>query len=487
MYSDSVVSNGPRRLNRRALLESIGLASFGVILAACGAPAPSPTAAPAAKPAEQPAAGAAAPTPTQVPQVIVPTPVPKPGLKSGQVYVEYWHNFGAGLSSDVHMKQIQMFHDSQQKYVVDIQYVPTTTGTQLSEKLIASITAGTPPSAARFDRFIVTSWAARGFLEDVTDQAKRDGVTQDKFIKEGWLEATWQGKVYAVPFDTDLRGLYYNKKHFQEAGLDPSKPPTTIAELEQYADKLTVKDGAKYKRVGFSPWVGQGGFCLYGWMWGGEFYDRDKNLVTLNHPKVVEALEWIVKWAKKFDIEMLDSAAQAYGTNEQEPFTAGLVSMISQGDWHVANLGKYMKPEDQNNWDVVPYPKVPGGPDKVTWGGGWATVLPKGSKEKDGGWALAKYLGVDAAATYAIETTHIPVYLPAYDDLEKNKSKFDPRWTKFWPLKEVCRFRPNIPVGQELWNAQSQASDLARHFKEEPKSLLERLNANVNAELAKYK
>ncbi len=109
------------------------------------------------------------------------------------------------------------------------------------------------------------------------------------------------------------------------------------------------------------------------------------------------------------------------------------------------------------------------------------------SKEADGAWALAKYLGTDAAAVYAIDTTHIPVYLPAYDDLEKNKEKFDPRWQKFWPLKNVARFRPNLAVGQELGNAMNTASDLGRHLKEEPAPLLKRLSVDVNTAYAKYK
>jgi len=136
---------------------------------------------------------------------------------------------------------------------------------------------------------------------------------------------------------------------------------------------------------------------------------------------------------------------------------------------------------------VVPFPKADGGPDKVTWGGGWSTVVPKGAKEADGAWGLAKYLGTDAASVYSIDTTHIPVYLPAYDDLEKNKAKFDPRWVKFWPLKSVARFRPNLPVGQELGNAMSTAADLGRHLKEEPAPLLKRLSDDVNQAYAKYK
>jgi len=38
--------------------------------------------------------------------------------------------------------------------------------------------------------------------------------------------------LYASPCDTDAHVLYYNKKLFKEAGLDPNKPPRTISELD---------------------------------------------------------------------------------------------------------------------------------------------------------------------------------------------------------------------------------------------------------------
>jgi ABC-type glycerol-3-phosphate transport system substrate-binding protein len=462
-------------------------AAAGSLLAACAAQnaAPSSSSAPAAAaPTNTPASSGVtlAPTPTEKPGILgLPTP------SSGQTVIHYWHNFGVGLAADVHTKQILAFLQANPKYAVDVEYVPTGVGTQLSDKLIAAISGGDPPEAARFDRFIVTSWASKGFLTDLTDRAQKDGVSQDKFIKEGWLEATWKGKVYAVPFDTDLRGLYYNKKQMADAGLDPNKPPTTIDELDAMADKLTKKDGAKLTQMGFVPWALQGSLYTYGWIFGGEFYDPQKDVITLDHPQIIKALQWMVSYSKKYNVDTIDQYAQAFGNNEQNPFVAGLLSTASDGDWEVANFNKYMKSDMHDQWDMVPYPKAPGGPDQVTWGGGWSTIVPKGSKEVDGGWAFAKYLGTDAAAMYAIQTTHIPVYLPAYDDLEKNKSNFDPRWQKFWPLKSVARFRPNLPVGQELWNAQTDAADLARHGKEDAAAVLTRLSKQVNDAYNKVK
>ena len=36
--------------------------------------------------------------------------------------------------------------------------------------------------------------------------------------------------------------LFWNKRAFEEAGLDPNKPPTTWDELWEYADKLDKKN-----------------------------------------------------------------------------------------------------------------------------------------------------------------------------------------------------------------------------------------------------
>ncbi len=47
-----------------------------------------------------------------------------------------------------------------------------------------------------------------------------------------------EGTQYAMPFNTSGPVLYYNKKAFSAAGLDPDKPPTNLAELRAAAEKL---------------------------------------------------------------------------------------------------------------------------------------------------------------------------------------------------------------------------------------------------------
>lgn len=473
--------SGYRSLSRRRALGWMGLLSAGALVAACsGLPGVSSN---EATPSHSPVGGAV-PAPAQtavLPLAALPTPKP------GQAVVHYWHNLGSGVSADVHAQQIRDFLQARPNFAVDARYVPTANGVQYPDQLKAAISGGSPPDAAHFDRFLVTSWAARGLLTELTDRARSDGVSADQFIAEGWLEATWKGRVYAVPFDTDLRALYVNTAHLSDAGLDPGRLPTTIAELDALAAKLTKPDASGYTRLGFLPWADEGYLYTWGWVFGGEFYDPQKDVITLDHPGIVAALKWMVSYTKTYPVDTLDRFASGFGANAKDPFVAGEVSQIAGGDWQVAIDNHFMPEAARDHWDIVPFPRAPGGPPKVTWGGGWSTILPHGSHELDGGWALAKYLGTDAAALYAVETTHIPVYLPAYADLEKNQAKFDPRWVKFWPLRSVARYRPNLPVAQELANALTQALDLARHGKEAPEAVLQRLDKQVNDAYAQFK
>jgi len=103
----------------------------------------------------------------------------------------------------------------------------------------------------------------------------------------------WKTGIYALPFETDIRLLFYNKDLFVKAGLDPNRPPKTWNELWQYADKITKKDSkGDYEVLGFNPMYAQSYFWMYVWGNGGDFLDKDGNLVV-NSPIVVKSLtEW---------------------------------------------------------------------------------------------------------------------------------------------------------------------------------------------------
>src|SRR5699024_2645909 len=47
-----------------------------------------------------------------------------------------------------------------------------------------------------------------------------------------------ENELYALPYTVGADLLFYNKKMFEDAGLDPDSPPKNMKELVEYAKKL---------------------------------------------------------------------------------------------------------------------------------------------------------------------------------------------------------------------------------------------------------
>ena len=61
---------------------------------------------------------------------------------------------------------------------------------------------------------------------------------------------TVDGQMYAMPFNTSGPVLYYNKKAFTAAGLDPEQPPATLDEVRAAAEKLKAAGAVSGRRSG---------------------------------------------------------------------------------------------------------------------------------------------------------------------------------------------------------------------------------------------
>jgi multiple sugar transport system substrate-binding protein len=450
-----------------------------LLLAACGAPATAPTAAPAAGGA-QAAATATQPAPKIVNTPAEPTPViAQVAVAAGQTKVDWWTPRGDKVDLDATNKVVDLYHKSQDKVRVQPVYIPVTQGTQMSEKLLTSIAAGTPPDTAEFDRFVVASWAAKGSLEDLSDLAKGAGVTADQFFPFAWEEASYKGKLYAMPFDTDTRGIYINTDIATQAGLDLSKPPTTIAELDTWAEKLTKKDGRKFVHWGYSPAFRQSFHFAVGLQFDGSFYDKGAGKCTANDPKVVEAFTWMKTYADKYNIEDMEAFQSAFGTQTNDPFMSGQIAMISDGDWQIATLTQF-KPDLK--YTVIPMPGKSG--PAPCMAGGWSQVLPKGTKQKDAGFNwLSYYCGGVGMKTWCLTTMHIPTNIQASTDPGFTAN---PTHAKFMEFLKTAKNRPAIPAGQLLWNSLGEAQSAILHAKQTPKQAMDDITKAVNDELAKY-
>ncbi|MEG1769544.1 MAG: ABC transporter substrate-binding protein, partial [Comamonas sp.] len=137
----------------------------------------------------------------------------------------------------------------------------------------------------------------------------------DQFVKtaddQAWLKSFYPafmansqtgGKTWGVPFQRSTVVMYYNKDLFKQAGLDPNRAPQTWKELSEAAQKLTRKDasgkvvqyGIQIPSTGFGYWMLQTLTTPNGVLLANEAGTK----VTLDNPKVIEALEYWVNLAR---------------------------------------------------------------------------------------------------------------------------------------------------------------------------------------------
>jgi multiple sugar transport system substrate-binding protein len=98
------------------------------------------------------------------------------------------------------------------------------------------------PDVLASDVVYAPNYASKGIFQDLT--ARIDQLPFKAALAPAHMKtATYQGKLYGVPHDIDLSAVFYNKVLFTRAGLDPNKPPTTLAELYTDAQKISALGG----------------------------------------------------------------------------------------------------------------------------------------------------------------------------------------------------------------------------------------------------
>src|SRR5262249_36305772 len=114
-----------------------------------------------------------------------------------------------------------------------------------------------------------------GQAEDITSYVNSSAVPYwDSLIPSAKAVFTDGGKLYAIPYSAYTMGLVINKNLFKQAGLDPTKPPTTWQDVAADAKKIAAlgADIAGYEEYS----AGNTG----GWHFTAELYSRGGQMVS---------------------------------------------------------------------------------------------------------------------------------------------------------------------------------------------------------------
>jgi multiple sugar transport system substrate-binding protein len=373
------------------------LAILALLLAACGgstppaaeqpttaagqAAAPTSAPAPAAEPTAAPAAEpSAAPAPTAMAE-------PTAGVASGsgqkiRVWIVDWGEttgqFTDLLTAGAKSLGLEL------ELVQNVEY----------DKVLAAIQGGDPPELivpGGADN--IGTYAREGLVLPLDDLIAKGGVDMNDILPGSTGICQYYGKLYCLPWGTDAYAFFWNKDLFQQAGLDPEKPPQTLDELSEYAKKLnkTDKDG-NLTQIGFIPdfeWSHTSDTYLQ--LFGGNFYSPDGTKITVATDPMVQALEWQKQFYVGPGVEKVERLKSGFGDAAQNGFNAGKIAMMLHGEWIPAAI----KDASPNlRYGVAPFPYPADHPERKGQVvlGGTVVAIPANVKDVDLAWKMFSWM-----------------------------------------------------------------------------------------------
>ena len=214
--------------------------------------------------------------------------------------------------------------------------------------------------------------------------AKSEKVDMSNYMPEITELYTYDGSYYAVPKDYDTIALWYNKKMFDDAGLEYPNENWTWDDLYEAAKKLTTGD-----KYGFCMNTSNDQDTYYNMVYsmGGYIVNDDHTKSGYDDANTIKAMDYVGKLLK----DCCPPATTMSETGTDVMFQSGTVAMITQGSWMTAGFldNEYLV----ENCDVaiLPYDKTTGMRTSICNGLGWAASAD--TKRPDDCWKLIEWFG----------------------------------------------------------------------------------------------
>jgi len=241
------------------------------------------------------------------------------------------------------------------------------------------------------------------------------------------------GKTYALAFTFSTPILYINGKLFEEAGLDPNKPPTTWSQVIEYSKIIKEKTGVP--GFGLAPnngWVTEGLFFSN----GADILNSDKTEAVFAAPEGVEAIKM---WQ-----EFYQSGAHAVGADTEvaEQFMAGALGMQLQS---TSMLSGFKQASEAGGWELygAEMPAFEGKTAIPVNSGSALAVRSSSALESAAIWEFIKF--VTGPVGYTIITSevgYLPLNKEIVNDPQYLKSFIDENPLMSTNLNQLTRLRP---------------------------------------------
>lgn len=366
-----------RGLSRRTLLQAIGGASATAVLAACGGGA--------ATTPGTPAGGAATSAPATA-----GTTAKAPAGSGGKATITFSHYLDPAAAKVyegiIGKEWAEKFPNTEVK-------IDTSPEAEYTGKMLTQMGGGNFSDVLMVTDRYVPDFASRDVLVDMNPLIKVDDSAYDfKDFNEDLIQSgNWNGQQVAIFDYTGPIVIYYNKRMFREAGVEPPKDNGlnwTFDEFLTIAQKITGGEGEK--RVwGIEGYGTSFGFQSYPFQsMGAKIVDHrgpapaDKVNFHWHTPEGVKALQMQTDWVLQHKV------FPAPGTVQGDPFQAQRVAMKTVAGRWLAPLYSSFSWADDIGMLHQPLGTAP----RQSRNGPRGLMIPKGSKNQEAAWQFIKFI-----------------------------------------------------------------------------------------------
>ncbi|WP_432477870.1 ABC transporter substrate-binding protein [Nocardioides sp. GXQ0305] len=344
----------------------------------------------------------------------------------------------------VHQKVAEMWSEENPDNPITIEILPDEADQQREQQALELQAEGSNFDVLGMDVIWTGEYSTNGWVENLEDIR---GDIEEVTLPAAVESASWDGQLWAAPFNTNAGFLYYRTDLVDE-------PPTTWEELCDVASRVAEQED-------MSGYIGQGaqyeGFVVNWlevyWSGGGELFNDDQSAVEFDPDLATEATE--------FFAEGQESGCFAPGFNTATEAEA--VNEFQKGDAvFMRNWPSFYQPivDDKGspangNFDIAPLPTL-SGEGTISASGGFNLGVSAFSDNKEGAkdfvlWAstneeVQKLLATDASLPPTMESV--------YEDLSD-----DPVMALLGEVLPDAKPRPPSPQ----WNTISVEMQRALH------------------------
>ncbi len=326
------------------------------------------------------------------------------------------HNILEEPSRTVILEGVKKFESKYPNIHIEIEGVPND---QIQQKIVTYAKAEMLPDVIGLQAVGIEPFASDGQLLNITAWVKKDKLNKEFFSLD---PATGlDGKIYGLPLYGGTDALFYNPKLFEEAGLDPNKPPKTWAELQDYAKKLTKPEKGQYGMGIYGKTVHAVRIMHYMSNAGanGDILrlNRKKNNswdILVNSPASLKAWQYLRKFVD--DKSIPPNTVELTYPDLISLFAQGKVAMLTTGPWGIATI-KAANPNIE--FRVAMHPTPNGSAPRLRTAP-LITAISKRCKNPNEAYTFLKYLTVNIGAELAVKGYGVLTQTAANEPQVKN-------------------------------------------------------------------